>query len=155
FPVEIRHRAQITLARLDREPAHRIEVVLSGNRVPPQDVVLAVAVEVADSCHLPVLVGHRADVSLPTYGGSVHEIDIVLASRDVAPQNIRPPIAVEVAGAGDGPAQVRYDTQVPFARHDRCAVHRVDVVLAGRSIAPQDVRAAVGGEIGSQRDAGA
>src|SRR5207245_4940820 len=64
FPVEIGDAAQVALGRLDRESVHRIEVVLAGDCMSPQDVILAVAVEVADPCDLPVLVGYGPDEAL-------------------------------------------------------------------------------------------
>src|SRR5204863_1734095 len=41
------------------QPVHQPDVVLASRGVAPQDVGLAVAIEVADPLHLPRLVAHR------------------------------------------------------------------------------------------------
>src|SRR5687767_1525411 len=53
LPVEIRDRAYVALARLDRGAVHRVEVVLAAARVAPHDVSLAVAIEIAHAFDLP------------------------------------------------------------------------------------------------------
>src|SRR5438876_270488 len=60
LPVQISHRAQIPFRRFDGRPVHWIEIVLAGARLPPQDVGLAIAVDIADSGHVPTLIGHGA-----------------------------------------------------------------------------------------------
>src|SRR5437773_5705434 len=56
-PSRVGNRPQIALRCFDREPIHQIEVVLPRDRIPPQDVVLAIAIEVAYAHDLPALIG--------------------------------------------------------------------------------------------------
>ena len=98
--------------------------------------------EVAHARDLPIRVRDRPYVTL---GGkdhcAVHEVNVVLACARVAPQEVGFPVAIEVADAGHGPIEICHGTQIPFASKDCRTVHRIEVVLAGRGIAPQDVRA--------------
>ena len=52
----------------------------------PQDVGLAVAVEVPHRSDLPVLVGHRADKAFRRLDRQpIHQIDVVLTGGDIPP----------------------------------------------------------------------
>src|SRR6267142_2312293 len=97
LPRRIGDGAQIALGWLDRSSRHRIEIVLSRDDVSPQNVVLAVAVEVSDARDLPALVGHGADKTLSDDRSALQQIKIILSSRHVAPQNVSEAVGVDVA----------------------------------------------------------
>src|SRR5438477_4316883 len=67
------------------EPIHQPDVVLARRDVAPQDVGLAVAIEVADPLHLPRLVAHRDGYTRPRDRVTVHLTDAVLGARGVVP----------------------------------------------------------------------
>src|SRR5204863_40296 len=125
------------------QPVHQSDVVLASRGVAPQYVGLAVTIEVADPLHLPSLVAQRVDRTRPGDRETVHQVDVVLAGRSVAPQDVCLAVAVEVADPVHLPARGRNREEDAVSRSGAHAVHRADVVLAGRRIAPQDVRAAV------------
>src|SRR5438045_7580044 len=54
LPVLVGNRAQIAFARLDGRAVHRIEIILAGGCVPPQQIALRIAVVVADRDDAPV-----------------------------------------------------------------------------------------------------
>src|SRR5207302_1519076 len=140
LPVEVGDSSQITLGRLDGDPIHQIEIVLAARAVPPHDVGLAVAVEVAYAFHLPAVVAHRPNEAFGRLdGGAIHEVEVVLPGARVPPQDVGLAVAVEVADACHGPVGIGHGAQIPLARQDLRAVHRIEIVLAGRRIAPQDV----------------
>jgi len=112
----------------------------------------AVAVEIADSRHLPVQIRQRADEAFGNdrLAVSAHEIDVVLPVGLVAPQDVGLAVAVEIADPGHLPAHVGDRAQVALTGENRRAVERVDVVLsraAGALVAPQDVGAHVAVEV--------
>src|SRR5207245_2996654 len=98
---------------LDGGPVHGVDIVLTARAVPPHDVGLAIAVEVADALHLPVHVGHRADEPFRRLDArSVHGIDVVLPRARVAPQDVALPVAVEVRDADHFPVEIGDAAQV-------------------------------------------
>src|SRR5882762_8721191 len=50
------------------------------------------------------------------------------------------------------PGLVAYRAQVPFARLDAQAVHRIDIVLARGSVAPKEIALAVAVVVADRRD---
>ena len=154
LPALVGHLAEVALARLDGQSVHQVDVVVPGGAVPPQDVGLAVAVEIADPGDLPALVGHRADVALRADRGPGHDVDVVFAGGRIAPQDVRVAIAVEVPDARHLPALVGHRAHVALGRLDRRAVHRIQVVLARERVAPEDVRVRVAVEVRPDRRRG-
>src|SRR5205823_3293355 len=71
--------------------------------VPPQDVRVAVAVEITSADALPVGAG-IAETALADHAGSVQFPDISLAVR-VLPQDVGKAIVVEIAGAFNVPTR--------------------------------------------------
>src|SRR5262249_53086 len=135
-----RHGTDEAFAWLDRGPVHRVDVVLPGAGVAPEDVRLAVAVVVAGRHDLPVQIGHGAQEPFAWFDrGAGHRVDVVLPGRAVAPQDVGHAVAVEVAHTGNLPVLVGHRPQEPFARLDRQPVDRIEVVLPGGVVAPQDV----------------
>src|SRR5207248_776925 len=131
--------------RGDRPPVHQVEVVLARRGVAPQDVCLAVTVEVADPLHLPGWI-HKVDGTLGGGAQPVHQPDVVLAGRGVAPQDVGFAVAVEVPGPLYLPGRIAQRGERAL-RDDRLRVHQPEVVFARRAIAPQDVRLAVAVEV--------
>src|SRR5437773_4025971 len=129
------------------QPIRQPDVVLAGRGVAPQDVGLAVAVEVADPLHLAGLVAHSVDRTLRGDRETVHQVDVVLAGRGVAPQDIVLAVAVEVADPLHLPARGRIHKVDGTLGGGAQPVHQPDVVLASRQVAPQDVGPAVAIEI--------
>src|SRR5439155_22840511 len=122
LPSEIGDSSHVTLSRLDRRPIHRIEIVLAARAVSPDDVRLAVAVEVADAFHLPGEIRHRAQIALARLDRpAIHRIQVVLAGDAVPPQDIGLPIAVEVSHAYDLPARVGHVPEIALGWLDRKA----------------------------------
>src|SRR6266480_7473517 len=131
----------------DAQPVHQPDVVLAHRDVAPQDVGLAVAIEVADPLHLPRLVAQRVDRTRPGDRETVHQVDVVLAGRGVAPQEVGLAVAVEVADPLHLPARGRIHKVDGTLGSGAQPVHQPDVVLAGRGVPPQDVGLAVAVEI--------
>ena len=130
-PVQVGHRADETLAWLDRLAIHEVDVVLSRARVAPQDVGLAVAVEVADARDFPALIGHRAQIALASPDrGAVHRIEIVLPRSVVTPQDVRTAVAIEVEARHRGHARARTVYRVDRAASETCDVQLARLVLA-------------------------
>src|SRR5690606_21978627 len=142
-PVQVGHaRKREPLALLGREP-DGVPAVLA---VAPHDIVVPVAVEVADSLDVPV----HADRSkrhaaippplAPADGG---------AARAVPPEDVGPAIAVEVAGARHPPIAICNGTQFPALAAIGTAP---DDIGAGPPVAPYQVRAVVTIEIPCRHD---
>src|SRR5439155_26898623 len=106
---------------------------------------------VSHAYHLPALIRHCATIPLRHDRRTIHEVEVVLPGARVSPQDVGLAIAVEVADACDLPVQIGHRAQIPLACEYLRAVHRVEVVLAGRSIAPQDVGPEVGVEVTAQQ----
>src|SRR5258706_597797 len=106
LPVEVRYQGHRGVVR-ERAAVHGPELVLTGKRVAPHDVGLAVAVEVAHCRDLAVEV-RRGEEWPGDERGAVHEPDRVLPGCPVTPQDVGLAVAVEVAHSHDLPVQVRY-----------------------------------------------
>src|SRR5258708_9457900 len=120
MPENVALAVAVEIARLDDRPScgrraetdgqHELRAVHQPHghiaaRVTPQDVALAVTVEVAGSGHGPGG-GHISDprrIGIQD-GGAVHFPDCTVAAG-VAPENVPLAIAVEVAGIDDGPGR--------------------------------------------------
>src|SRR5712691_3670707 len=150
-PVAVLYRVKES-ETCQRETVHEEHRVLACRAVAPQDVGLAVAVEVADSHNAPVEVGHRVDGSVAQNRSAVHEPDYVLAGRAVAPQDVGLAVPIEVADPRDAPVEICYPGECNVVRNGS-AVHEPDYVFAGRAVAPQDVGLAVPIEVADPRDA--
>src|SRR5882672_2957972 len=151
-PVEIRFRSEHRAAR-NRGAIHEPDYVLAGGAVAPQDVGLAVPVEVAVPRDAPVEIRYRSEVgSAARNRGAVHEPDRVRAGCVVVPQDVGLAIPVKVADPYDAPVEVPYRTDNMPAQN-RSAVHEPDRDLAGGAVAPQDVGLAVPIEVADSRDA--
>src|SRR6266850_277173 len=98
--------------------------------------------------HLPVLVRDGAQVAFGGLdGGAVHRIKIVLAGGRVAPEQVALAVSVIVANGHDLPREVGDSPDVSLGRLDRRAIHRIQIILAARAVAPHDVRLAVTVEV--------
>src|SRR5258708_38284740 len=87
-PAGDRHRRNENDGR-DRAAVHEVDSILARAAVAPQDVGLAVAVEVADAGDSPVEVRYRRDEQ-PTYESfAIHETERVLAGKSDAPDELR------------------------------------------------------------------
>src|SRR5882672_6251384 len=152
-PVEIRYRGEVGGAARNRGAVHEPDRVRAGCVVVPQDVGLAVPIEVADSRDAPVEIRCRSEVGSATRNrGAVHEPDRVRAGYVVVPQDVGLAISVKVADPYDAPVEIRYRTEDGLAQN-RGAVHEPDRDLAGGAVAPQDVGLAVSIEVADSRDA--
>ena len=80
----------------NRGPVHQPDVDLAAGAVPPQDVGIAVAIEVADALNDPVR-GDVADATAARDRRPVHQPEIQLAGAAVPPQNVGFAVAIEVA----------------------------------------------------------
>src|SRR5205823_8244809 len=129
------------------QPVHQPDVILASRGVAPQDVGLAVAVEVTDPLHLPGLVAQRVDRTRPGDRETVHQPDVVLAGRSIAPQDVGLAIAVEVADPLHLPARGRIHEVDGTLGGDAQPVHQPAVILARRGVAPQNVGLAVAVEV--------
>src|SRR5947209_1958454 len=93
--------------RLDGQAIHQVDEVeaVEGTRaiVAPQDIALAIAIEVAEASHLPIQICDLVDGTLAEDGGTVHEVDDVDTGGGIAPEDVGLAIAVEVAEANDAP----------------------------------------------------
>ena len=148
LPVGVGHRPEVALGALDRQTIHRIEIVLPRSRVPPQDVGFAVAIEVPHPGDLPVLIGNGTDEAFSGLDRrAVHEVDVVLPRSRVPPQDVGLAVAVKVPHTHYLPVLVGHRADVAFCAQDRGAIHEVEVVLPGGSVAPHDVGLAVAVEI--------
>src|SRR5438477_7496058 len=63
------------------QPVHQPDVILASRGVAPQDVGLAVAIEVADARDLPGRDAGRADLRMPGTRQTVMQLDVCLDSR--------------------------------------------------------------------------
>jgi hypothetical protein len=125
LPTLVGHGAQESFGGLDGQTVHRIEVVLPRSLVAPQDVGLAVAIEIARSRDAPILIGDGSNVSLAQDRGAVHQVNVVLAAACVPPEDVALAVAIEVAGADDLPVRITHHAQVSFCAKNRRAVHRI------------------------------
>src|SRR5258708_8294581 len=119
----------------------------------PEDVGLAVLVEVAAPCNAPVEVGPCAEDRLAQNRGAVHDPDRDPAGHAVAPQDVGLAVPVEVAEPRNAPVEIRYRGEVGGAARNRGAVHEPDRVRAGRAVMPQDVGLAIPVEVAAPRTA--
>src|SRR5213078_4508705 len=87
---------------------HEPDRVLSGRAVAPQDVDLAVTVEVTRPGEVPVQVRERQDRGAARDGAADHEPDRVLTGALVVPQDVGLPVAVEITDPDDRPVRVGY-----------------------------------------------
>ena len=101
---------------------------------------------------MPVLIRHRADISFARNRGAVHEVDIVIAGGLVPPQDVFHAVAIEIADAHHLPVLVSHCARESFGAQNRRAIHRVDVVLTGGDIAPQNIRPPIAIEVGDGDD---
>src|SRR5439155_696228 len=129
------------------QPIHQPDVVLARRGVAPQDVGLAVAVEVADPVHLPGLVAHKLDRAPPDDGDTDPPPDLVLPGRRVAPPTVVPYTTLFRSLAFHLPTRGRIHKVDGTLEGGAQPVHQPDVVLAGRGVAPQDVGLAVAVEV--------
>src|SRR6185295_6676399 len=131
-------------ARGERGAVHVPDIDSAGGGIAPNNVALAVAVEVTGILDLPV--GRlRGDCALGGEGGAIHLPDIDLAGGGVAPQDVALAIAVEIPGALDLP--VGSPRSGHPRRGDGGAVHVPDIDFAGGVIAPQQVALQVAVEV--------
>src|SRR6266851_3806643 len=149
-PVAALYRVKESETR-QRETVHEEHRVLAGRAVAPQDVGLAVTVEVADSRDTPVEIRNRSEHRAARNGGAVHEPDYVLTGRAVAPQDVGLAVSIKVTDSGNAPAEIHLGER--GAARNRGGVHEPDRVLAGRAVVPQDVGLAVTVEVADPRDA--
>src|SRR5688572_12525331 len=110
------------------------EVALARGRVLPEDVRLAVAVEIRSRGDRP-LQRDVAEAGVANLGSAVHEPEVALARDGVLPENIGAAVAVEVGGRGDGPFD-RHEAQTDFGFSGR-AVHQADPAFTGFRILQQ------------------
>src|SRR2546427_429751 len=88
-PVAHWHRTDEAFGRLDGGAIHEVEVVLSRAAVSPQDVRLAIAIEVRNADHLPGEISHRAEITLARPDRQpIHRIDVVLSRDRISPQDV-------------------------------------------------------------------
>ncbi len=114
--------------------------------VAPQDVALAVSIEVAGAGNLPVLIG-IAGYGL--YGGVVARLpDGVLSGGGVAPKDVGLAITVEVAGAGNLPVLVG---KAGYCLYGGVVARLPDGVCPCSGVTPQNVALAVSVEVGAGR----
>src|SRR5580704_8614124 len=111
--------------------------------VPPQDVGLAVGIEVANPSNVPV-VADRAGRASTDHLGPVHKQDVDFTGG-VPPQDVGLAVTVEVANPGNLP--IVADNAERAGTDHLSPVHQQDVDFA-RDVAPQDVGLAVAVEIG-------
>src|SRR5581483_3164899 len=143
----------------DRGAVHGPDRDLAGRVVAPENVLLAVAVEVADAGDTPTRIrrhrgaagGHRV---AGHDGRAIHGPDHERAVA-VAPEDVASGVAVEVAGAGDTPGCAGRHRNAAHiddaARQDGRAVHAPDREQPV-AVAPERVGGAVAGEIGDRGD---
>src|SRR5579864_5478072 len=105
-PGEVRYRSEYSAARNLGGAVHKPDRVIAGRVVVPQDVGLAVCVEVADPRDTPVKIRHRGGSGTARDRSPVHEPDRVIAGRAVVPQDVRLAVSVEVADPRDVPVEV-------------------------------------------------
>src|SRR5687767_7749866 len=73
-----RNCSEVTLARLDLSPVHRVDVVLAGFEISPEDVALAIAVVISRRHDGPIHVRNGAYVAFAGLDGApVHWIQVV------------------------------------------------------------------------------
>src|SRR5437667_459482 len=85
LPSQVGHGAQIALGRLDGGAIHRIKIVASGDEVSPDNIGLAIAIEIADARDLPALIRDGAYETFAGYSDSVHQVNVVLPRSRVPP----------------------------------------------------------------------
>src|SRR4051812_38556793 len=101
----------------------------------PNDVGVAVAIEVGHPLDLPGSVRHGPYVSLCRLDGrAIHEIQIVPTGNSVAPEDIGFTVAVEVAHADHPPVEIGHAPQISLASIDAQSIHRVQIVLASARV---------------------
>src|SRR5262249_12247397 len=123
-----------------------IEEGTPGAAVLPQDVVPAIAVEVAYSRHLPVEDGATRRARAEDRG-AVQEPDEEGARGGVAEEDVGPAVAVEVAQAHDGRARGDDTRPGGTGAADRGAVQEPDEEFARGRVVPEEVRGAIGVEV--------
>src|SRR5208282_415348 len=130
----------------DRGAVHQPDRHVAG-RVAPENVAIAVAVEVAGADDRPGAGRHGADVRGGGIQdrGAVHQPDRHVAGR-VVPEQVGPTVAVEVAGADDRPGGRHGGDVRRGGVQDRGAVHLPDRHVAGR-VVPENVGFAVAVEV--------
>src|SRR5882672_3732176 len=151
-PVEIRFRSEHRAAR-NRGAIHEPDYVLAGGAVAPQDVGLAVPVEVADPRDAPVEIPYRTDNMPAQNRSAVHEPDRDLAGGAVAPQDVGLAVPIEVADSRDAPVEIRCRSEVGSATRNRGVIHEPDRVRAGYVVVPQDVGLAISVKVADPYDA--
>src|SRR5262249_35213357 len=126
---------------------------LSGDVVVPNDVGLAVAVDVARAGDQPAASRrHRARrATAREHSRAIHQPDHIIPGVSVAPKNVAPTVAIEVTGGDDGPAK-RHRTNRAAADHGR-AVDQPDHRFSGVAVAPENVALAIAIEIALADDA--
>lgn len=116
-------------------------LVLAG--VNPEEVVAAVAVEVAAALELPLGVGLLVGELCSFFDGGVFEVPgDDFSGVAVVPEEVVGVVGVEVAGAGEVPGAIG-DGREGDAVGDLGAVHQPEEVLAGGGVAPGEVGFAI------------
>ena len=95
----------------------------------PEDIGLAVSIEVADSHDLPIQVTYSSWRGLGRDGGPIHQPDIKLARDRMAPENIGFTVSVEVTDSHDLPIQVTDGSWGGLGRNGS-SIHQPEINLA-------------------------
>src|SRR5262249_15777825 len=143
---------------------HQPDLRLVGVLVVPEDVRLAVIVEIARGDDAPGQADEgRIDAVLPQHGGTpgqaplAHEPDLGLAGLRVVPDDVAERVAVHVVGADDrvrraDERRTAVLVQDGRASLDAIAGHQPDLHLAVLLVVPEDVGTAIAVEIPAADD---
>src|SRR5512132_2719080 len=134
--------------RLNLLAIHLPDIDLAAAVLPPEEVAVDVAVEVADALDVPIVGdwGVR-DSALRLNLLATHLPDIDLAAAVLTPENVAVAIAVEIVDALDVPIASDRSVRDSALRVNLLAIHLPDIDLVAAVLTPENVAVAIAIEV--------
>jgi hypothetical protein len=153
-PIARDRKAHDSALRLNLLAIHLPDIDLAAAVLTPENVAVAIAVEVTDALDVPIGGdwGVR-DSALRLNLLAIHHLpDIDLAAAVLTPENVAVAIAVEIADALDVPIGGDWGVRDSALRLNLLAIHLPDIDLAAAVLPPENVAVAVTIEVADALD---
>src|SRR2546421_538323 len=134
--------------RLNLLAIHLPEIDLAAAVLTPENVAVAIAVEIVDALDVPIASDRSVrDSALRLNLLAIHLPDIDLAAAVLTPEKVAVAVAVELADALDVPIDGDWDVRDSALRLNLLAIHPPHIALPAAVLTPENVAVEVAVEV--------